>query len=82
MRKPREMPKRGYYVLMNNLARSATVGMVDVIFTTGVTGKGGHKYWRDDGHFPPQWAGAHYVFYPTLPPGIGPIPGGEPVPAP
>jgi len=40
----RIMPKQGYYVYMNQL----TGTFVDVFYTTGVRGGGGHKWYRFD----------------------------------
>jgi len=36
----RKMPKAGYYVLVKYPPN------YEVIYTTGIVGKGGHKYWR------------------------------------
>ena len=38
----RQMPKKGFYVYDNNF----TGDLVDVVYTTGVSGKGGHRYFR------------------------------------
>jgi hypothetical protein len=38
----REMPQAGYYVLVKYPPD------YEVIYTTGIAGKGGHKYWRPD----------------------------------
>jgi len=43
---PRQMPSAGFYVLNHNAY--PMLNMHEVIYTTGVRGKGGHKYWRSD----------------------------------
>ena len=78
MRKPRIMPKEGYYVYKNKL----TGPDVDVVYTTGVAGKGGHMYYRVMQGSVWGWSmllwtcvpgkqgiGA-YTYYPQCPPGI------------
>jgi hypothetical protein len=40
MKKLREMPKQGFYVLLGQYP--------SIVYTTGVRGKGGHKYWRPE----------------------------------
>jgi len=57
MKKVRQMPTEGYYVYNNNF--DFRKGEVDIIYTTGVAGKGGHMYYRImDGHNPKdsEWA--------------------------
>ena len=44
MVKTRVMPTEGYYVYNNNF--DYRKGEVDIIYTTGIAGKGGHMYYR------------------------------------
>ena len=79
IRKVRQMPKEGYYVYHNVLAGD----FVDVVYTTGVAGKGGHMYYRvmqgdNWGWCKLLWtcvpsvaeAAASYTYYENCPPGI------------
>ena len=51
-RKPRTMPKAGFYVRKKagKFAKLYEKGMREVIYTTGQTGGGGHKYCRQFGN--------------------------------
>lgn len=42
MKKTRQMPKKGYY----RYKEPAEDGDVNIIYTTGIPGKGGHMYYR------------------------------------
>lgn len=81
--KARPMPKQGYYVYKNRL----TGNNVNVVYTTGVPGKGGHMYYRvfngnNWGWSKLLWtcvpsveeAAMDYTYYPELPTGIPPKP--------
>jgi hypothetical protein len=78
----RTMPTAGYYVYQNILSGPDA----DVTYTTGIAGRGGHKYYRVMGGSTYGWCtllwscvpglkdlAANYTYYPTLPPGIPPF---------
>ncbi len=44
MPKARQMPKEGFYVLKSEF--EVEPGDIDIIYTTGIAGKGGHMYYR------------------------------------
>ena len=76
------MPKEGYYV-SNPDPEWDEPGDIDVIYTTGIPGKGGHMYYRILFGHTSGWAtltwtcvpgikklAENYTYYPDLPPGI------------
>ena len=75
----RIMPKEGYYVYENRLKGKE----IEVIYTTGVAGKGGHMYYRVFEGEDSEWVtltwtcvpglknlADNYTYYDTLPKGI------------
>ena len=78
---PRQMPKAGYYKWKEPMPGDPS--HVEVVYTTGVRGKGGHMYYRVMlgtiwGWCKLQWTcvpsvadmAQDYDYYPELPPGI------------
>jgi len=66
MKKVRQMPKAGFYV-RNVDPEWDRPGDIDVIYTTGIPGKGGHMYYRIlFGTIPDSWATLTWTCVPGL----------------
>ena len=103
-KKSRQMPQAGYYVyaakyignypnwklekVPGGFLPGSDADDINIIYTTGIPGKGGHKYYRimggdtsDAGWATLLWSCVpgieeierQWVYYPELPPGVPPI---------